>query len=161
GIAEIRATRALQHIAAQGRHVAQLLAGTLFERLDDDRVVLAHLWVIGGLAHAHQGSQPQTAFTKVNAAEIAGPRQLIDVDEPPRPHHVELHEVEKRRASGEEALIVPERSIAKQLLRAVQALISERAHHVLSILALPSRTAATMLGYAAQRQRLPLMNSRI
>src|ERR1700683_3138684 len=46
-IAEITAPRALQYIAAEGSHVAQLRAGGQLQRLSDDGIVAPNDWVRG------------------------------------------------------------------------------------------------------------------
>jgi hypothetical protein len=100
-IAEIGAAGALEDVAGEACHIADLRACGERERLCDHRIVAANLRVVGGLRHAHQAAEPETAPIRFDAAHGPG-RQRIDVDDLGWPHHVELHQVDQRRATGEQ-----------------------------------------------------------
>ena len=58
GVAEIVAARPLQHVAAEGRHVAQLGAGRQREALGQHGIMLDDRRVVGGGRHLGQGADP-------------------------------------------------------------------------------------------------------
>ena len=76
-----------------------------------------------------------------------------DVDEPLRLGHAELHQVDEVGAAAEVGGAV--RRGLDRGGRVAGPLVRERLHATVSAI------AATMFGYAPQRQRLPLMRSRI
>ena len=96
------------------------------------------------------------------AAPIAQPRGRLldrvvgearDVDEPQRLGHAELHQVDEVRAAAEERRAVGGGGDRRGGVAGP--LVGERLQDATSWI------AATMFGYAPQRQRLPLMRSRI
>ncbi len=67
-VAEISAAGALQDVAAEARHVADLLAGGELQRLRDDRILRLNVAMIGGFGHAHQRAEPQAVLAELDAA---------------------------------------------------------------------------------------------
>ena len=116
--------------------------------------------MVCGLAHTHQGPQSRAPLVEHDAAKAGRARQRIDVHDLLGSHDIELHKIEQSRTTGE---ITDRRwrHIGDESFGVLELPVVEGTHYAFSIAALASRTAATMLGYAAQRQRLPLMNSRM
>src|SRR4029078_1916563 len=81
--------------------------------------------------------------------------QPADVDEPVRRLHAEAHEVDEGGAAAEEPRAGPVGQRGDRAVGVGRALVGERPHPA------TSRMAATMFTYAPQRQRLPLIRSRI
>jgi hypothetical protein len=61
-IAKIRAAGPLQYVATEARHIAELLAGGLGQRLGNNGIIRLDARMIGCIAHAHQGAEPQTVL---------------------------------------------------------------------------------------------------
>src|SRR5262249_46312444 len=53
-VAKVRTARALQHVAPQARHVADLLAGSEIQALTNDRIVATNVLMISGIDHTYQ-----------------------------------------------------------------------------------------------------------
>ncbi len=152
-VAKVRAARTLQQVAADRRGVADLPRRAAEQRLGHgrkparNRVVVCDVRVARERADAHD----------VAAHLDRGERQPRDVDHARGPFDVGLHQVDERRAARVEARRtgrgeragIPARRRGDEL---------ERAHHAAPRAA---ATAATMFGYAPQRQMLPLIASRI
>ena len=132
GIPEIRAARALQHIAAKGSHVAELLARCQLQRLHDYGIILTKLGVVSGLAHAHQGAQSRTLLVEHDAAEAGRSAQGSDVHDMLGSHDVKLHEVEQRRAARDIAHR-HWRHLSDEGLGVLKPPVGQRAHDAFSI----------------------------
>jgi hypothetical protein len=99
GIAEVAASGALQQVAADGGHVAQLGGGAEQQRLADERQPVPHCGVGGQLLHRGQRGDPQPVAVTADSPQ----RQPSDVDEPAGVHDPVLErQVQLRRAAGEE-----------------------------------------------------------
>ena len=61
GVVEVQAARALQQIAAVGRHVAQLRRRAGEDRIGEQRIARLDLRVVGDVAVGHQRAEPQPA----------------------------------------------------------------------------------------------------
>src|SRR5215211_4786374 len=85
-------------------------------------------------------------------------RQTVDVDELRRPLNTHFHEVDQVRAAREKLRARVRCAGLCRLLRVSRARISERIHVLFPAASL---IASTIFGYAPQRQRLPLIHSRI
>ena len=100
GVAKISAAGALENIAAEARHVADLLAGGELERLRDHRAVAQDRGMLGRVRHAHQRAETKAVAAGFDPAERRR-FDRVDVDDGLRPHDVELHEIEQRGAARE------------------------------------------------------------
>src|SRR4030095_800643 len=87
GLAEIFAAGALQNIAAEAGHVADLLTGSQLEALRDHGIMLFDRRVVLRLPHAHECPQSQ-AFLRCLDAPIALAREAVNVDQPFRLHDI-------------------------------------------------------------------------
>ena len=98
-VVEIGAARALQEIAAGGRHVAQLLRGAGQQRARQHRIAPLHQRVIGeiGVAHERADAKP-AACGLLDLVE----RKPGDVDQLGRPLDIHLHQVDQIGAAGDE-----------------------------------------------------------
>src|SRR5262249_47196135 len=67
-ITEIGAAGALEHVAREARHIADLRARGERKRLRDHRIAAANLLMIGSLRHAYQAAKPETAPIRLDAA---------------------------------------------------------------------------------------------
>src|SRR5205085_6939350 len=108
--------------------------------------------VRGEVAVPHGGADAQAAAVRVVDRAVRKPR---NVDEHVRPLDAEAHEVDEVRAAAQELRVrkcVDRRDCSCAVRRA---LVAKRLHYATSSI------AATMFGYAPQRQMLPLMRSRI
>src|SRR2546423_1866000 len=79
GVAEIGASRALQDVAAQRRHIPDLLAGGELQRLRQNRRVTVDLMIVRNLGHGCEGAQVYLARRDFDASETM--TQIVDVDE--------------------------------------------------------------------------------
>src|SRR5579884_4269908 len=107
----------------------------------------------GGVGVRHRRAEPEPAVRRLPDLVLGEPAY---VDEELGRLDPESHEIDEIRAAAEELglrLVGDERDRARGIVRA---LVAERPHARAA-----SRTAATMFTYAPQRQRLPLMRSRI
>ena len=57
-VAEIGTARALEDIAAETRHVSDLLAGGKLQRLRDSGVIMLDVDVIGCIRHTYERAKP-------------------------------------------------------------------------------------------------------
>ena len=80
-IAKIVAAGALQHGAAERRHIAQLRACRLQERLGKHGIIAADERVVGGFRHAHQRAAPKSAVISRDRPKLG--LQRGDVDDAP------------------------------------------------------------------------------
>src|SRR5216683_557482 len=163
-IVEIEAARSLQEIAPGGGHVAQLLRGAGENRAAEQWIACLDARVIGEIAIGNQRADPQAAVLRLlDLVE----RQMRDVDEPRWTRNILLHQVDQVGTPGDEFRARVRCNLAHGVGDVACARISEIVHRFASPdfpVALPDMTswmAATMLGYAPQRQILPLISSRI
>ena len=111
---------------------------------------------------AHQRAKPQAVVGKLNVPKTRA-MQGIDVDHGIGPHDVELHQVDQCSAAGEVAAIALRKSgrSVDGFTWVCCTFIGKRSHDysllAVFITSFACFMALTMLGYAAQRQRLPLM----
>ena len=150
-VPEVRAARALEDVAAQPGHVAELLGRGLPQALGQERVV-PHRRRIGlQLGHGHQRADAQLAVDPGDPAHRLV-RDRGDVDNRPRLHDIELHQVDQRRPA---ALVLHGRGHVRACgdrgerdggRRVRRHLVNEGAHQVFSISVFAWFTAATMLG---------------
>ncbi len=154
-IAKVVAARALQQVATHGRHVAQLRARAREQRLGQQGVARDDVGVPGQIAVPHHGADVQPVVRDLDLPE----RQRVDVDELRRLEHVELHEIEQRGAPRDEGGIGrrARRDDGRVDGRDLEIANGPHAPQPLRTLSM----AATMFGYAPQRQRLPLICSRM
>src|SRR5438445_606813 len=110
--------------------------------------------MVGGVAVACGGADANAAAALLDGRQ----RQACHVDEVRGPLHAGLHEVHEVGAAAEELRVGLARDGGHGGARVAGARVGERPHAGLPAAA---RTAATMLGYAPHRHRLPLMRSRI
>jgi hypothetical protein len=99
-LAEVAAAGPLQQVAADSRHVAELLRRASPERLRQNGEGLADQRVVGDLAHPCQRPDADARLVDLDAGQ---PRKTGDVHERRRRLDPALHEVEHRRPAGEEA----------------------------------------------------------
>jgi len=149
-VAEVRAPRPLQDVAAQRRHVAELRAGGKLQALRDGRVAGQHARVRSHRGHAGKGAHTQATRPGLDAGMHRAQRG--EVHQALRGQHVELHQIEQRRAAGQElhrrihlalARLLPQ---PRGLRRVHGAVIGERAHQARPICARACLMAVTMLG---------------
>lgn len=100
GVVEILAAGTLQQVAAGAGHVAQLRRGAGEDRLDEQGIIRLDGGMPGQFGVADQGPDQQAAGGR--PADVAQ-RQAGDVDEPPGPGDVFLHQVEQVGAAGDVA----------------------------------------------------------
>jgi hypothetical protein len=98
-VAKIRAAGALQDIAAERRHIAQLRTDGKLQRIRDHRVAALDLGIRRDIGHPRQCTQPQIVAVKNGGRP--GARQRIDVDDVQGAHDIELHQVDQRGTAGE------------------------------------------------------------
>ena len=148
-VLEVAAARALEEVAADGREVAQLAGGAGEDGVTENGVALADQRVRGEVGVADGGADPHAVGGLLD--RVVG--EAGDVDEARRLGHAQLHQVDEVGAAAEEGGAV--RGGLDRGGRVAGPLVRERLHATVSAI------AATMFGYAPQRQRLPLMRSRI
>ncbi len=150
GIAEVGATRALQEVAAEGGHVAQLGAGGLLQALGDGRIVALDLGMVGRRRHLGQGAEPEPLGPRFDAGVSVS--QGRDVDHPLGAQHVKLHQVDQGGSAGQVLDLGGGLALA---CLAAQApgfggvpcpVIGERAHQTLPIRPRACLIASTILG---------------
>ncbi|MCY1290720.1 hypothetical protein D9M70_398790 [compost metagenome] len=157
-IAEISAPHPLHHVAGGRGLVAQLGAGTGQQCLRQRGIVLADMFVTGQVGVADHGADAHPAVAE--RLDLVEP-ELVDVHHAGGPHDVELHQVQQRRAAGQEDRVAAVRIQRDRLLDIGGARVFEVAHQTfLRILPRASWMAVTMFLYAPQRQMLPLIASR-
>ena len=98
-VVEIGAACALQEIAADGRHVAQLLRGACHDRARKHRIAPLDQRVVGEIGVAHERADAKAAAGRL-LHFVQG--KLGDVDQLGRPLDVHLHEIDKIGATGNE-----------------------------------------------------------
>ena len=96
-VPEVSAAGALQQVAADAGHVADLRRRALHQRLHEHRIVGGHPLVGGDVAHPLQRADAQAVPAGVDAAQ----RERVDVDDVGGCHHVELHQVDQGGAAGQ------------------------------------------------------------
>ena len=154
GVIEIGAARALQEIAAGRRHVAQLLRRACQDRACEQRIALLDQRVIGEIGIRHERADPQSS---VGGLFDGLERQPRNVDQPCRPFDVLFHQVDQIGAARDEFRFW----IGGDLAHRVGDVGGPRILEIDHDCPIACWIAATMLGYAPQRQMLPLMSSRI
>ena len=150
-VPEVGAARTLQHITTKPGHVAQLLRRRLPQTFGQDRVIASHSRIGMKRRHRNQRADPQFVIRAVDAPH----RRVVDrgnVDDRRWSHHVELHQVDQRRAA---ALVLHGRSDVRARGHGgerdgtggvARHFIGKGAHQPCSIADLAWCTAATMLG---------------
>jgi hypothetical protein len=130
-VLEVRAARALQQVAADGRDVAQLPRGAGQQGGREQRIALPHRAIGGEVAVADGGADPQPAAGEVVDVRVWQPR---DVDEALGRLDAELHEVDQVRAPAEvhRAGLGHGRHCTRRVGRA---LVCERPHRATSAIA--------------------------
>ena len=98
-VVEVVAAGALQQIAADGRHVAQLGRRAGQQCLGQQRVAVAHGAVVGQGGVAHHRADAQTA---VGQGGDSRQWQPADVDQVTRRFNATLHQIEQVRAAADE-----------------------------------------------------------
>ena len=112
----------------------------------------------GELLHRGQRADVQRVLVDGDPAQ----RQAADVDQPVRVDHAVLqHQVELGGAAGQVGGRPGRRSPSRPRRPTSSGRTYSNGSHRYAPLSATSRIAATMFGYAPQRQRLPLMYSRI
>ncbi len=146
-IAEIGAAGALQDVAAERGHVADLGARRQRQGLGDHRIILDHGRVIGGFGHAYQGAQVQPV--RPGGDLSVGRRQAVDVDQRLGLHRLHPHQVDQGGAACQEGGGRPPRpapTFSNRLFDRGSALIHERSHAQAFIWPAACLMAATMCG---------------
>lgn len=100
GITKVGAPGALQYVAAQRRHIADLLARGQTQRLRDHGVVAQDFRMLGSFCHSHQRSHPEPLGTAIDARQLW--RKAVDVDHSCGAHDIQLHQVDEGRAARQE-----------------------------------------------------------
>ena len=106
-VAEVDAAGALQQVAADRRHVAHLRARAQQQRLGDGRILRADPRMIGDVAHARGGADPNGVRVDLDAVE----RQPIDIDELGRHAHALLQQLQHVGAACDELGAAPPRDV--------------------------------------------------
>ena len=126
--------------------------------------------MIGRFGHPDQRTKPQAALTEFNSS-VTCLSERIDVDYHIRLRDIELHKIGQSRAAGEILDFISAAGACwiggggklRSFVRFTRALIEKSAHGycvlAVFICALACFTASTIFGWAAQRQRLPLIYS--
>ena len=153
-VVEVGAARALQEVAADRRHVAQLLRGAGQQRARQHRIAPLHHWVIGKIGVAHE--RPDAKAAACGLLDLVE-RKPGDVDQLRRPLDVHLHQVDQIGAAGDEFRPRARGHLAHGVGDIRRTRILEVDHDC----PIACWIAATMLVYAPQRQMLPLISSRI
>ena len=150
----VGAARSLQEVPSHGRDVAQLRRGACEDRLCEHRQALLDPGMLGDLGVRRHRVDAHAVLLDVDLAQV----QPAHVHHVERLQHLDLHQIDERSAPGEECRVGP-RAALHCRFNAVRALVGDPLHGYTLPFAL--RTASTMLGYAPQRQMLPLIPSRI
>ncbi len=150
-ITKICAARALKNVAAERRHIAQLSARREDQALGNDGIVAPHERIVGDVRHPRERAEPQAVG---GLLDVLKPFNGADIDQRARLHHVELHQIENGRATGDElrvggdwrspAVGGPEGPGDGGLI--VRPHIDEWPHHAPLISSRACLMAATMLG---------------
>jgi hypothetical protein len=98
-VVEVRAARALQEIAADGRGIAQLRRGSRQKRFGHGREAPREIAIVRKLRIVNQCADAHAAIWKI--LDIIEPRKMGDVDEPVREADASFHQIEEIGASGE------------------------------------------------------------
>lgn len=96
-VTEVQTPRALQKIAADRCHVAQLRGGTELEGLADHRDLLADNGMRGEIGHPYQGSDRDLARSHLDR----GVGERVDVDQSVWTLNGFTHQIDKRGSSGD------------------------------------------------------------
>ena len=94
---EIGAADALEQVAADRGHVAQLRRGALDQAFSDQRVQALHVGMSGDIGHAGKRADDEIGALDPDF----GKRKRVDVDEVLRLLHLLAHEIDQRRAAGD------------------------------------------------------------
>ena len=139
GVVEIGAARALEQIAGGSRLVAQLAGRAGEQRARQQAIVAPHAHIGGEIGVAHQRADAQAAVgRRFDLVE----RQSVDVDQMRRRFDLELHQIEKIGAAGNEFGAGDARGRGGSLGGRVRALVGEGFH---ACLPATSVIASTML----------------
>src|SRR5260221_3492884 len=174
-ILEVDAARALQQIPPGRRQVAQLARGSREQRLGKYGIALANRAISSEVAVAHHGTDADSPIGQQLDAVVG---QVCDVDQQLRLCNSQLHVVDEVGSTAEEGSVRVPGEQCDSAGRVARAFVPERIHRAPSLFRSPTKLsllrsasgdrigstsaiAGTMLAYAAQRQRLPLMRSRI
>src|SRR5690606_22420539 len=141
-VVEVVTARALHDVAANGRRIPQLRAGSGEQRARQQWVPICDLLVVSCIRVADESPKPQAAV-RCLLDPIKG--QLVDVDQPHWPLYVLLHQIDEVRAAGDE-LHSADGGFAHGLGNVSGARIAERSHVPPPDLESTSITASTMLG---------------
>lgn len=101
GLAVVGAARALQHIAAKPRHIADLLRSAKIKRLGNHRTGGLDLGMRGQVGHAHHGTEPDGLGGHLDGLQLrhVEPRHVYQVA---GTQHIQLHQIEHRGAARNE-----------------------------------------------------------
>src|SRR2546423_8418861 len=154
-VAKIPAASALHDVAAHRRHVAQLTRRGEQQRLTDNRISGAHASVPRDVAHVCKRAEPQAAVWQLADTRETGVfSERIDVDEILRSLDVELHEIYESGTARDE--------FRRRVCARLNCIVERSRAMIIEVDHLPRTdcTAATIPGYAPQRQIFPLIASR-
>ena len=155
GVVEIEAARPLQQVAAGRCHIAQLTGRTRQDRAREQRIARLDNRVIRKVAVRNERTDLQPAFCRLLDRLQ---RQTRDVDQPRRLLDVLLHQVDQVGAARDELCVRVGTRRTQRVGDRACARVFEINHGRAPFIT--CRIAATMFGYAPQRQRLPLISSR-
>lgn len=164
-VAKIWAPSALEQITAHGRLVANLRAGRVQQRLGDDGILLHDGRMSGYVRHGGARADPEILRSNLDAVV----EQSGKADQPFRPAHVFLEQLNHIGAAGDvlcgSVVAAGLRLVGEGSGQIARTFESEGMHlqpfGVDRVARAASWIAATMWSYAPQRQRLPLIHSRI
>ncbi len=88
-VSKVGATRALQDVAAEQGHVADLRTGGELKRLGNYGVVGDHVRMVGGLRHRGEGAKPQVVRAGLDRGQRWIGGEGRNIDHVRGPHHIE------------------------------------------------------------------------
>lgn len=97
--AEVAASRALQQVPADRRHVAQLLGRRPPQGFRQRRIVTAYDRMVGDLGHSRSRTERQSVLTRADLGQLG---ETVNVDDGRRRLDAELHQVVQGRATGKD-----------------------------------------------------------
>ena len=99
GVAEVHAPRSLEQVAGSRRHIAKLCRCAGEKGLRQHCIISLHRRMVGEIRISNGGANLQPAVRRCfDLVE----RQTVDVDQPHRRFDVQLHQIDQRRAAGDE-----------------------------------------------------------
>ncbi len=149
-IAVVGAAGPLQHVAAERGHVAQLGAGGELQRLRHRRIVAQHGGVVRRRRHPGEGPEAQARGTGLDRGKLG--RQRIEVDDVRRRDHLELHQIDQRRAAREvlrgriDLALGGGAAGPRRFGEVVHAVIAERPHQPRAVWSRACLMASTIFG---------------